>query len=42
MRRRDECVICEGRLTYDTKVIEIRGERYCEACYEDVTKEEDY
>ncbi|QQO41473.1 hypothetical protein 015DV004_258 [Bacillus phage 015DV004] len=41
MRRRDECVICEGRLTYDTKVIEIRGERYCEACYKDVTEGED-
>jgi hypothetical protein len=31
---KDECVVCEGIFSYNEKIIEVTGKRYCEACYE--------
>jgi hypothetical protein len=34
--KKDECVVCEGIFAYNEKVIEVKGKRYCEACYEEL------
>lgn len=36
----DECAVCEGRFAYNEVIIELRGVKYCEACYEDIKKAE--
>lgn len=37
-----ECAKCEGHFAYNEKIIEQRGERYCEVCYgEEHGKEDD-
>ena len=35
----DECAICEGIFSYNEKIIEVKGIRYCEACYEELENE---
>lgn len=35
----DECKLCEGLFEHNEKVIEVKGNRYCEACYEDLKRE---
>jgi hypothetical protein len=37
--RKDECAVCEGRFAYNERIIEVKGVRYCEKCYEEVENE---
>lgn len=32
MNKQDECTVCEGYFSYGEKIIEVNGERFCEAC----------
>lgn len=37
-----ECKVCGGRFRYDEPIIELRGETYCVACYQDVEEGESH
>jgi len=32
---KDICIVCEGEFAHNEKIIELKGDRYCEKCYED-------
>jgi len=41
MSTNEECVKCEGQFGRNEKIIEQRGKRYCEVCYEEEHGKED-
>lgn len=37
--KQGECVICEGHIQWKDVLIQVRGEQYCEVCYQEQEKE---
>lgn len=38
-RKQGECVICEGHIKWKDVLIQVRGEQYCEVCFQEQAKE---